>query len=209
MHDSENRRMPPVVLFDPPAAGFDDPFAMLDACHDRVRRSLDLLQRLIAHVQVHGADGPARLAARDVLRYFMLAAPQHHEDEERHVVPALRACADDAAHDAADRLLRDHAAIRAAWAALEPVLRSIETGNPPAAGVHEAARHFVELHDRHLRLEEAVALPLAAAALSARGDADLAAMGEEMARRRGAVRVQHVATDRPSQASSSGRPSRS
>lgn len=177
--------MPPVVLFDPPAAGFDDPFVMLDACHDRVRRSLDLLQRLIAHAQAQGADERARSAARDVLRYFTRAAPQHHEDEERHVVPALRTCAHAAAHDAADRLLRDHAAIRAAWAALEPALRTIEAGSPPPAGVHEAARHFVELHDDHLRLEEQVAFPLAAAALATRGDADLTAMGDEMARRRG------------------------
>ena len=28
-----------------PGAGFDQPFEMLDACHDRVRRSLDLLRR--------------------------------------------------------------------------------------------------------------------------------------------------------------------
>ena len=29
-----------------PAAGFDAPFALLDACHERVRRSLALLERL-------------------------------------------------------------------------------------------------------------------------------------------------------------------
>ena len=28
--------------FSSPAAGFDEPFAMLDACHERVRRSLGL-----------------------------------------------------------------------------------------------------------------------------------------------------------------------
>jgi hemerythrin-like domain-containing protein len=201
--------MPPVVLFDPPAAGFDDPFAMLDACHDRVRRSLDLLQRLNVHVQVKGVDEPARSAARDVLRYFTRAAPQHHEDEERHVVPALRASADAAAHGAADRLLREHAAIRNAWIALEPSLHAIESGMAPPTGLHEAARHFVELHDRHLRLEEEVAFPCAAAALSERGCAELTAMGDEMARRRGVAPVQRVAADQPAQPNSSGRPSES
>src|SRR5689334_2494815 len=74
-----------------PEAGFDQPFEMLHACHERVRRSLRLLQRLVAHAQVHGADAQVREAAADVLRYFDLAAPAHHEDEERHLVPRLQA----------------------------------------------------------------------------------------------------------------------
>jgi hemerythrin-like domain-containing protein len=207
MDDSENGDMPPVVLFDPPAAGFENPFAMLDACHDRVRRSLDLLQRLNVHVQVKGVDEPARSAARDVLRYFTRAAPQHHEDEERHVVPALRATADAAAHDAADRLLREHAAIRTAWTALEPALRAIEAGHPPPSGLREAACQFADLHDGHLRFEEDVAFPLAAAVLSKRGGAELTAMGDEMARRRGVAPVQRVGADHLAQPNSSGRPS--
>jgi hypothetical protein len=75
--------------------------------------------------------------------------------------------------------------------------------------LHEAARHFVELHDRHLRLEEEVAFPCAAAALSERGCAELTAMGDEMARRRGVAPVQRVAADQPAQPNSSGRPSES
>ncbi|RZJ07918.1 MAG: hemerythrin domain-containing protein, partial [Rubrivivax sp.] len=37
-----------IVLHAGPAVGFDQPFEMLAACHDRVRRSLDLLERLHA-----------------------------------------------------------------------------------------------------------------------------------------------------------------
>src|SRR5262245_29342125 len=103
-----------------PAATFDQPFEMLSACHDRVRRSLSLLQRLVEHVQGHGADQRAREAARDVLRYFNVAAPAHHEDEERHVVPALRASGDPEAIAAAQKLLDEHEAIRKAWAELQP-----------------------------------------------------------------------------------------
>ena len=42
---------------------------MLDACHDRVRRSLDLLRRLRDYLRGHGhgCDDSARQAARDVL----------------------------------------------------------------------------------------------------------------------------------------------
>ena len=92
-----------------PGAGFDEPFAMLDACHDRVRRSLDLLERLRAYLQDKGCDDSARQAARDVLRYFDIAAPLHHEDEELHVFPPLLAQGGDERLAALVRQLqRDH-----------------------------------------------------------------------------------------------------
>jgi hypothetical protein len=55
--------------FDSPAIGFEQPFEMLEACHDRVRRSLALLGRLIEHIDRHGHDDKSRGAASDVLRY--------------------------------------------------------------------------------------------------------------------------------------------
>ncbi|AVO48995.1 hypothetical protein C6568_06825 [Melaminivora suipulveris] len=75
-----------------PGAGFDEPFAMLDACHERVRRSLDLLERLRAYLPDKGCDDSARQAARDVLRYFDIAAPLRHEDLT--IYPAARAVLD-------------------------------------------------------------------------------------------------------------------
>ena len=42
-----------------PAAGFDQPFEMLLACHQRVDRMLRLLQRLAPHLATHGADAEA------------------------------------------------------------------------------------------------------------------------------------------------------
>ena len=54
--------------FASPAVGFDEPFEMLQACLERVQRSLALLQRLIAHVDQQGCDADARSAASDVLR---------------------------------------------------------------------------------------------------------------------------------------------
>ncbi|RZL28150.1 MAG: hypothetical protein EOP35_26390, partial [Rubrivivax sp.] len=49
-----------VALHAGPSAGFDQPFEMLAACHERVRRSVRLLQRLHAHVRQHGLDVQAR-----------------------------------------------------------------------------------------------------------------------------------------------------
>ena len=41
-------KSPSLPGFDAPAVGFEQPFEMLLACHDRVRRSLALLGRLVA-----------------------------------------------------------------------------------------------------------------------------------------------------------------
>ena len=94
-----------VTLFPGPGAGFEEPFEMLEACHQRVHRMLGLMQRLAAHLGEKGADASAQQAARDVMRYFDLAAPAHHEDEERHVLPLLRRLGQSAL---ADRLHADH-----------------------------------------------------------------------------------------------------
>lgn len=166
----------------PAAAGFDEPFALLAGCHERVRRSLDLLQRLSEHVATQGADAACGSAARDVLRYFDLAAPAHHEDEERHVLPLMQASGDAELVRAAARLERDHDAIRAAWQALRPLLLQVvdEARCADSAALAAAAARFVKAHDGHLELEDGLVFPAAA-----RLHPDVAAMGREMAARRG------------------------
>jgi pyridoxamine 5'-phosphate oxidase len=62
------------------APGFDQPIAVLKHCHDRIRKQLATLEKLLAHLPVHGADEQARQAAAAVLKYFDKAAPLHHED---------------------------------------------------------------------------------------------------------------------------------
>lgn len=178
---------PPTAIpgFESPAAGFEQPFEMLAACHDRVRRSLALLGRLCEHLPSHGADAQARQAAADVLRYFSIAAPAHHEDEERHVVPALQERGDEASLRAAQRMLDDHAAIRSNWARLAPLLQAVCAGDaPPLAALEAAAREFIAVHDGHLMLEDELAFPAAAEQIAGQGSKAVDAMGREMAGRR-------------------------
>jgi hemerythrin-like domain-containing protein len=116
------------------------------------------------------------------MRYFDLAAPHHHEDEERHVLPRLRECGHAAL---AERVLREHAVMAVAWADVRGVLQGIELGRRPvdAAAV---ARHwlaFAALYREHIELEERDVFPLAREHTGADG---LRAMADEMARRRGA-----------------------
>lgn len=179
--------------FNTPAVGFEQPFAMLEACHERVQRTLGLLARLRAHVLQHGADDNARQAARDVLRYFDMAAPLHHQDEELHVFPLLMAHATVEVQALVQRLHTDHAHMAADWAAARAPLQALvdrlpgeEVGpKPPIFSQHDNAAfdRFATRYADHIAAEEGIAYP---AALQLLPPATLASIGREMAARRGA-----------------------
>ena len=173
----------PITLHPGPGAGFDHPFEMLAACHERVRRMLALLQRLGEHLRSHGNDGQARQAAADVLRYFEQAAPAHHEDEERHVFPRLLREGDAAQRAVVERLQADHRAMAAQWPLVRAVLERVAAGGPaPDAAEAAACDTFAALYVAHLPAEDEVVFPAARARMDA---AAQQAMGEEMAQRRG------------------------
>lgn len=161
---------------------FDQPFEMLTACHDRVRRSLDLLVRLRAHLAEHGADTQAQQAAADIQRYFDLAAPHHHEDEERHVFPVLLAQGPAAMQAQVRRLQDDHQAMQRAWGPARAVLARVQAGQGGLSPADQAALdHFAGLYTDHLVLEDEQVYP---AALALLGPDALAQAGTEMASRR-------------------------
>jgi len=172
----------PLALHRAPAAGFDEPFAMLDACHERVERMLGLLERLAAHLAQHGADAQAASAARDVMRYFDQAAPKHHEDEELHVLPALRATGRPELAALAARLHDDHERMSAAWSALRLTLSEVEQGRWPRGGTFDAVAPFAAAYRTHIAAENEQAYPRACERIVG---AVREAMGREMAARRG------------------------
>lgn len=168
-----------------PGAGFDEPFEMLGACHDRVRRSLDLLERLRAYLRDKGCDDSARQAARDVLRYFDIAAPLHHEDEELHVFPPLLAPGGDAGlADVVRQLQRDHLRMAECWAAARGALKDMAEARIQAftPGQEAAFDRFTACYADHLRHEDDSIYPAARALLDMQTQD---AMGREMAVRRG------------------------
>ncbi|WP_313302113.1 hemerythrin domain-containing protein [Diaphorobacter sp.] len=169
-----------------PGVGFDQPFEMLEACHDRVRRSLKLLGVLRAYIKTKGVDDSARQAARDVQRYFDLAAPLHHQDEELHVFPALEAqFANDAGiMDMVSELKQDHIAMEGLWnAVVRHALAALADGQQATftPEQEQAFDTFTALYDRHLELEDGGAYPAARKSVSA---AQQESMGSEMAARR-------------------------
>jgi hemerythrin-like domain-containing protein len=170
--------------FDAPAVGFEQPFEMLEACHERVQRSLGLLQRLMDHIDGKGHDAQSRAAAADVLRYFDIAAPLHHEDEELHVFPALAGSSDARLVDAVATLQRDHERMAALWARLRLALVQWRDGAAAPAidgETRELAREFIGQYDAHIATEEGLVYPAAMGRFDAAG---LARIGAEMQSRR-------------------------
>ena len=167
------------------AAGFDQPFELLRGCHARITRMDALLLRLIDHMKQQGADAQAQQAAEKVLRYFDVAAPLHHEDEELHVFPVLRASAAGWDDDKVlETLESDHRALAVLWAELRGWLLQVKAAQaqPASAPVVEAAQRFRTLHAAHIAVENRQIFPAAQAGMNA---AQISAMGQDMAARRG------------------------
>ena len=167
------------------APDFDQPIAVLKHCHDRIRKQLATLAKLLPHLAAHGADDQARQAARAVLRYFDQAAPLHHEDEEHDLVPMLQATAqgEDAALLAAlvPTILDEHRQMDAIWQGLHEQLSDIaERG---ARVLHESeVQRFSDIYLAHMTREEGNVAPMAKRLFSA---AQMATLGQAMQRRRG------------------------
>lgn len=173
------------LLNSSPAAGFDQPLAVLRACHERIQRQCKTLQRLEAHLAQHGADEQARQAAQAVLRYFDIAGVHHHADEEDNLFPLLRAHTTAPGYAGVlagiEQLERDHRRMEQAWAALRVALHQLTEGDAKAyqpTQVHE----FVALYAQHIELEEREVYDPGEAMLT---PAELTQLGQAMAQRRG------------------------
>ena len=170
-----------------PAAGFEQPFEMLSACHERVERMLRLIARLQEHLQTRGLDDQVRQAANDVMRYFDMAAPLHHEDEERHVFPPLMCSADAAVKALVLRLIQDHRQMEVAWQGARSVLLALaDHGETPLTELtvwqKVALNDFARLYRQHLDDEDQVIYPVAQEKLSPEA---IANMSRDMMTRRG------------------------
>lgn len=173
-----------------PAVGLEAPFEMLEACHERVQRTLSLMGRLQQHLLDKGQDDNARQAARDVLRYFDLAAPLHHQDEELHVFPPLLAGTDAGLRRLVQTLMADHRSMEAAWPLARAALQQVAEGvaadwAPLTARQTDALNHFAGLYAQHIQSEEGLVYPAAQTLLSPQA---VQAMSADMMQRRGVSR---------------------
>lgn len=171
--------------FSSPAAGPEAPLEMLSACHTRVEKQCQTLERLQAHLPGHGSDEQAQEAASAVLRYFDSAARHHHEDEEQDLFPALleSMAGSDAVciRELTAALMVEHRALEQRWHGLRTKLEQIAQGQPSALSCDEVET-FTRAYRSHIEREDRDLLPMAARLL---GEAALQGIGQAMRTRRG------------------------
>ncbi len=168
----------PADLLGESAPDFSDPIGLLQACHRRIADHCELLQRMCDHQDGHGADEELIAASNRVLRYFDIAAPLHHADEEQDLFPALAGEAD--LRSLIARLRTEHAEQDAMWQSLRGDLTRITAGQS-SASLRPRAEPFVRACLEHAALENRYILPRAREYLDAE---TLAVIGDAMAKRR-------------------------
>ena len=146
------------------APDFSQPIAVLKHCHGRIRKQLATLQNLLSHLPQHGADAAAQQAAKAVIKYFSLAAPLHHEDEEDDLLPMLRASATGADAALLDKvvpeILAQHQQMDTDWLIINSQLEQIANGSSAALSAADVER-LNAAYDAHMAIEENQIAPMA------------------------------------------------
>jgi len=159
--------------------GFDEPLALLRACHKNIIAHCDMLDDLLAYINENGIDDEVRKSARGIERYFSTSAVLHHRDEEDDLFPRLNRQSIKIA-ELIQELKKEHARLDQLWETIAPELKRLPDSF--SNDFMEAARDFCMLSRQHVNRENMEFLPLAAGSLS---QLDLGDIGESMAKRRG------------------------
>ena len=160
--------------------GFDQPLALLRACHTKILRHCDMLEQLVANLGDAGKEAENRGAARQVMTYFSTSARLHHQDEEIELFPLMTRQSLKLA-DLVHSLKQEHRELDALWESIAADLKRPNDVTDHAALVSRA-HAFCELNRRHVRRENMEFLPRAESSLSSQQLKDL---GASMAARRG------------------------
>jgi hemerythrin-like domain-containing protein len=168
------------------APGPDDPVGMLMACHRRLEGRLETLLRVVEVYRLRDEEryDQAAGAIGLVIRHLHGPTRTHHEDEEVSLFPRMVARDAEAARAIA-ALEAQHETLEAQWNAVLPTLVGLAEGDEPTdelvARLAVGVEALVTAYREHIRLEDEELYPLAKRVLS---EAEVAALGQEMAARR-------------------------
>jgi hemerythrin-like domain-containing protein len=160
--------------------GFDQPLALLRACHTKIIAHCDLLEQLVANLGNAGKEDENRSAARQVMTYFSTSARLHHQDEEIQLFPLMMRQSLKLA-DLVHGLKQEHQELDALWESIVTDLKRPQDVTDHAA-LADRVHAFCELNRRHVTRENMEFLPRAESSLSSRQLQDI---GAAMAARRG------------------------
>lgn len=169
--------------------GFDAPLGLLSDCHRRIERFLSVLAAIAAVRRGGPLPAADRAALEAALHYFRNAAPRHSADEEESLFPRLRSSASAqarAACEALDRLEADHDAAERHHEVVDGLgrrwLANGTLSEVDARALSEHLESLEKLYRAHIAVEDNELFPAAGRALAPE---EIAAIGREMASRRG------------------------
>lgn len=165
-------------LFDTRSVTFAEPIDMLYACHEKVRRFCSQIDMLPAYLAENGFNTIAEQAVKQIVQYFNVAAPLHHQDEEQDFFPLLLQYAPEA-QSSIEKLEEQHESLHESWQALYEEFTRLKT-DPQHVPNGQLMKRFTESYAAHLSLEE----PLFELGKKHIPAGKLAEAGEKMAARR-------------------------
>ncbi|TDR80561.1 hemerythrin domain-containing protein [Paludibacterium purpuratum] len=171
--------MPTFESLTNPAPSFDQPLDMLMACHDQIRRFCDQLDKLAPYITEHGVDAQAKSSIESIVRYFDIAGPSHHSDEEDELFPILEARVPSAAPKL-EQLSAEHGYLHSCWNAIRDDLLALKNGDISVISRIEI-EEFVRQYRMHAAIEEAWLIPTADKIMT---EAEKRVAGQHMAAKR-------------------------
>jgi hemerythrin-like domain-containing protein len=177
--------------FPPTVSG--DGLAVLDACHRKTLAMLEDLSMLVVQLERRRPDASMSARAAKIAAYFSTTAREHHEDEERHVFPALVALGKPDIVRAVLQLQQDHDWLEEDWFDLAPQVQALAAGRPvDIDAMRESVAMLTTLYHDHIGLEESCLYPEARKYMLPGARCE---MGREMAARHRAERAARRQTD--------------
>jgi hemerythrin-like domain-containing protein len=178
-----------IIIGEKPDSDFSDPIGMLEDCHRRIEKFLDVLLSIAGDNQGSPLTDEHRSAVETSLRYFRNAAPKHTADEEESLFPRMRASQHHEAKELMtdlDHLHADHVQADENHHAVDDLFRRwLDAGrlaSPVFNRLTSLLHSLRETYARHIKEEETQVFPAATRILSA---SDLKEVGLEMSGRRG------------------------
>jgi len=177
----------PVQIGQKQESDFSNPLGLLSDCHRRIESFLSVLLKLGDRANRDPLQPEEHSALDAALSYFRNSAPKHTADEEVSLFPRLRTSGEAATVlDCLTRLEGDHKTAERDHQTVDELgNRWLNRGTldpPDARSMRDALARLAELYAKHIAIEDQELFPAAGRILAA---SDLAAVGQEMAERRG------------------------
>jgi hemerythrin-like domain-containing protein len=178
-----------ILIGDKLESDFNDPIGLMEDCHRRIEKFLDVLLTLAGQAQGNELTNERRAAVETSLQYFREAAPKHTADEEESLFPRMRASQHDQAKETLselDHLHTDHVTADQNHQGVDELFRRWLADGflsaPEFVRLTSLLHSLRDTYARHIKEEETQIFPNAARILTT---LDLKAIGSEMATRRG------------------------